>query len=119
MKASNAVTLKVRAIQVERVAEADKQEMEAATQAARFAQEEAEVESAKALLDEAAAAANRRRHEQRKERRQNREEDNLAGLAARMSKDAAGGEQASRPARVGRGQEGHCDQAGWGIGWQA
>jgi len=89
MKASNAVTLKVRAIQAERVAEADKQEMEAATQAARFAQEEAEVESAKALLDEAAAAANRRRHEQRKERRQNREEDNLAGLAARMSKDAA------------------------------
>ena len=88
-KASNAVTLKVRAIQAERVAEADKQEMEAATQAARFAQEEAEVESAKALLDEAAAAANRRREEQRKERRQNREEDGLAGLAARMTRDAA------------------------------
>jgi len=88
-KASNAVTLKVRAIQAERVAEADKQEMEAATQAARFAQEEAEVESAKALLDEAAAAAGRRREELRKERRQNHEEDNLAGLAARMSKDAA------------------------------
>jgi len=99
-KASNAVTLKVRAIQAERVAEADKQEMEAATQAARFAQEEAEVESAKALLDEAAAAANRRREEQRKERRQDHEEDDLAGLAARMSQDAAAYAAAHKQAPV-------------------
>ena len=88
-KADNAVALRVRAIQAERVAEADRQEMEAATKAARAAQEEAEVESAKAVLDEAAAAANRRREEERKERRQNHEEDDLARLAARMSKDAA------------------------------
>ena len=88
-KASNAVNLKVRAMQAERVAEADKREMEAATQAARFAQEEAEVESAKALLDQAAAVVFRRREEQRKERSQNHEVDNLAGLAERMTKDAA------------------------------
>jgi hypothetical protein len=88
-KASNAVALKVKAMQAEKVAKAHEQEMEATVEAARLAEEEAQMESAKALLDEAAAAGSRRREELRKERRNRHEEDNLEKLSARMSKDAA------------------------------
>ena len=97
-KANKALNLKVRAKQALEAAEARKKEMEAAATAARLAEEEAEVESAKAVMDEAAAAAARRREDERR-----REEEGRKMMKAAAAKIAAKAE-AENAKQTGRKQ---------------